>query len=79
MKLYGMRAFWVTDFGWPDVSFGIHVCRAGRVDFHFLKWMVSVGRVPLYLNHKGEKLAVCNSFHDKQVVLGSQIRARSLP
>lgn len=65
MKFHHIARFWITDFRWPDVSFGIHLCLDGRIDFHFLKWMVSIGRIPVYSNPKGDLYAVSNSFHNK--------------
>ncbi len=66
MKYSRMVWFWVTDFGWPDVSFGIHICLHGRVDIHFLKWMFSFGEVPIYKDSLGVEIAVANSYHFTQ-------------
>lgn len=55
--------FWVDDLGWPDVSLGVHICWKGRIDFHFLKWIISIGKVPIY--NVGKKRCACsNSFHE---------------
>lgn len=67
MKFSHMSKFWVTDFGWPDVSFGVHICTKGRVDVHFLKWMFSFGKVPVYQDAKDKRFAAANSFHDQKV------------
>ena len=64
MKFSRITWFWVTDFGWPDLSFGIHFCMAGRIDIHILKWMISIGVVPLYINRREKEYAVSNSFHE---------------
>jgi hypothetical protein len=46
-------------------SFGIHFCWHGRVDIHFLVWVLSIGNVPLYRNNKGT-FAVSNSYHSNR-------------
>ena len=75
LKFQYFRKFWITDFGWPDISFGIHFCFDGRIDIHILQWMISVGKVPIYQN-KDKLIAVSNSFHNKT---STNIRERSLP
>lgn len=72
MKFLYFRKFWVTDLGWPDISFGIHICMKGRVDLHLLKWMFSFGKVPIYRNKIGRTFAASNSFHENQA---SELRA----
>jgi hypothetical protein len=62
MKFHQTKRFWITDFGYPDISFGIHICMEGRIDIHFLKWMISIGNVPIY-SHKDKLFAVSNSYH----------------
>lgn len=65
MKFDKIRYIWITDFGGPDFSFGIHVCMDFRIDIHILKWMISIGRVPIY--KEGDTLfAVSNSFHNRK-------------
>ncbi len=52
--------------GWPDISFGVHICMKGRVDIHFLKWILSIGVVPIYEFHyfkEGRIYAASNSYH----------------
>jgi len=66
MKFLRFQFFWITNLGWPDISFGIHICMKGRVDIHFLKWMLSFGNVPIYQNRIGRKFAASNSFHEYQ-------------
>jgi hypothetical protein len=34
----------------------------GRIDIHFLKWMISIGNIPIY-SHKDKLFAVSNSYH----------------
>jgi hypothetical protein len=63
MKFIKISKFWITDFSWPDISFGIHICMDGRIDIHFLKWMISIGNVPIYEDKKGCLFAVANSYH----------------
>lgn len=63
MKFSRITWLWLTDFQWPDISFGIHICMAGRIDIHFLKWMISIGVVPLYTDRREKEFAVSNSFH----------------
>jgi len=65
MKFLYLRKFWITDMGWPDISFGLHICMSGRVDFHFLKWILSVGAVPIYQG-RNSPFAASNSFHEKR-------------
>lgn len=63
--------FWITDFKGADLSLGIHLCWKGRIDFHILRWMISIGRVPLYRQfrwkdgiwNRGEVFACSNSYH----------------
>lgn len=62
MKYIKTAKFWITDFGYPDMSFGIHICMKGRLDIHFLKWMISIGNVPIY-QMGGKNIAVSNSYH----------------
>lgn len=64
MKFLYFRKLWITDMGWPDVSFGMHICMSGRADFHFLKWILSVGKVPIYQGRNGKLFASSNSFHE---------------
>lgn len=56
------RKIWITDFSWPDISFGVHWCWYGRLDIHFLKWMISFGKIPIYQNTDGNRIAVSNSY-----------------
>lgn len=63
MKYLYQRFFWITFFGIPDVSFGIHICMDFRVDFHLLFWMLSIGNVPIYQLKDGSRIAVSNSYH----------------
>ncbi len=58
-----MVPIWWTDFGTKDISLGIHICWKGRVDFHILTGMLSLGRIPLYDNN-GKEFALSNSFHE---------------
>lgn len=76
MKYLKTARFWITNFGAPDVSFGVHFCAAGRIDIHFLFWMLSFGKVPIYQNKSGKQFAVSNSFHKTQK---GPLRDRSLP
>lgn len=62
MKYIKTVPFWITKFGMVDVSFGIHICWRGRVDFHILTWMISIGNVPIY-EFRGKQIAVSNSYH----------------
>lgn len=64
MRFSHLSWFWVTHFKGPDLSLGIHVCMRGRLDFHFLFWMFSFGRVPIYVDRQGKKFAVSNSYHE---------------
>lgn len=66
MKFLYFRWIWLTDLGWPDVSFGVHICLDGRVDFHFLKWILSIGKVPVYQTKDGRRLAASNSYHQNK-------------
>lgn len=66
MKFVRTTFIWLTSFGWPDVSFGLHWCWKGRLDIHFLIWMLSIGNVPLYRNQDNKLFAVSNSFHTAQ-------------
>lgn len=52
----------LTKFKWPDISFGIHISMDGRVDVHFLIWVVSIGNVPVY-EYNGKEFAASNSYH----------------
>lgn len=63
MKFHSIKRFWITDFGYPDISFGIHFCTDKRIDIHFLKYMISFGRVPIY-EENGKLIAVGNSYHN---------------
>ena len=63
MKYLYKRLLWVTDFQGFDFSFGIHICLAGRVDIHFLRWMISVGNVPIYQTKNMRRVSVGNSYH----------------
>lgn len=59
------RVWWTSDFGTNDISFGVHICWEGRIDIHFWKGMLSLGRVPIYENHThGKFVAVSNSYHN---------------
>ena len=62
MKFQKTAKFWITDFGYPDISFGIHICMDKRIDIHFWTWMISIGNVPIYETNKG-LIAVSNSYH----------------
>ena len=55
--------YWTPNFGTRDISFGIHLCWAGRVDIHFLFGMLSIGRVPIYRWTGKPEFASSNSFH----------------
>lgn len=63
MRFIGISYLWLTRFGTADVSLGIHICWKGRIDFHFLWWMVSLGIVPIYEGRDGKRFAVSNSYH----------------
>ena len=66
MLFYKKTFFHITDFtGW-DVSIGIHLCWAGRLDIHFLRWMISIGNIPLYKDRSGHIFAASNSYHTRQ-------------
>lgn len=65
-KFLYFRLLWLTDMGWPDISFGLHICMSGRVDFHFLKWILSVGRVPIYQMKNGKRFAASNSYYENR-------------
>lgn len=65
-KFLYFRFLRLSDMGWPDVSFGLHICMSGRVDVHFLKWIVSIGRVPIYQRRDGSRFAASNSYHEKR-------------
>lgn len=60
-----VRWYWTPSFGTNDISFGIHICWKGRLDFHIWKGMLSIGNIPLYQNKDGYVYAVSNSFHEK--------------
>jgi len=62
MEFCCTKKFWITRFGTPDFSFGVHFCFERRVDIHFLFWMVSVGNIPIYTQN-GEMFAASNSWH----------------
>ena len=64
MKFIKIKHFWVTDFGGGDISFGVHICWDWRIDIHILRWMFSVGKVPIYEDRKGVKFAASNSYHN---------------
>lgn len=66
MKFSRIKYFHITDFGYPDISFGIHICLKGRIDIHILKYMISIGNVPMYADKKGE-FAVSNSYHSTKI------------
>lgn len=58
------KIWWTPDFGTNDISFGLHICWDGRIDIHFWKGMLSLGRVPIYsLAPDGRLVAVANSYH----------------
>ena len=63
MNFHSMECFWVTNFGLPDISLGIHVCMAGRIDLHIGWYMISIGKVPIYKDRNGKLIAVANSYH----------------
>ena len=63
MKFHAIKPFWFTDFGTLDVSLGVHLCWDGRIDLHILTFMLSFGRVPIYVDRNGHKFAVSNSYH----------------
>ena len=63
MKYHKTTLFYITDFTGYDISFGIHICWAGRVDIHFLRWMISIGNVPLYKDFDDTVYAASNSYH----------------
>ena len=54
----------IDDLGWPDISFGMHLCMRGRIDIHFLKWIISLGKVPIYTNGRSE-FASSNSYDER--------------
>lgn len=61
--------WWTKTFGTNDISLGIHICWAGRIDIHFWTGMLSIGRVPLYVMPEGTRTAgsltaVSNSYHE---------------
>ncbi len=62
MKFKKIARLWITDYGSPDISFGIHICMDKRIDIHFWTWMISIGNVPIY-ETKGEEFAASNSYH----------------
>jgi hypothetical protein len=62
MKFIKYVKFWVDDLGWPDISIGFHICMVGRIDIHFLKWIISIGKVPIYETNKGSQFATSNSY-----------------
>jgi hypothetical protein len=66
MKYLYTRFFWITSFGIPDVSLGLHLSMKGRIDIHFIFWMFSIGNVPIYQIKNGSKIAVANSYHSKK-------------
>jgi len=74
-KFIKIAHIWVTHFGYPDISLGLHLCFRGRIDIHFLFWMISIGVVPIY-EVNGKIIAVSNSFHSNKSKL---IRERSMP
>ncbi len=63
MKFDCIRWFWLTTFGTKDISLGIHICWAGRLDVHILWVMISIGIVPIYRDRHNKKFAVSNSYH----------------
>lgn len=65
MKFDSIKNIWVTNFGLPDISFGIHICMDKRIDIHFLWWMFSFGKIPIYKDDE-TFIAVSNSFHNKR-------------
>lgn len=65
MRFLHLRKFWIDDLGWPDISFGVHVCLDGRLDVHALKWVISFGKIPIYQTREGNMIAVSNSFHSR--------------
>lgn len=65
-KFLYFRRFWITDMGWPDVSFGLHICMSGRVDVHFLKWIFSFGNIPIYQTRNGRRFAASNSYYESR-------------
>ena len=64
MKFFKIAHIHWTDFKTRDISFGIHICWAGRIDFHIGTGMLSIGNVPLYKDNKKSIFAVSNSFHN---------------
>ena len=62
MKFNSIKRFWFTDFGYPDISFGVHICMDARIDIHFLWWMFSFGKIPIY-EERGNLFAASNSYH----------------
>ncbi len=63
MKYVKTVLFHLTDFGVPDISLGVHLCMKGRIDFHVFTFMLSIGKVPIYEDKNGKKIAVSNSWH----------------
>jgi hypothetical protein len=55
---------WIDDLGRPDISFGFHICWKGRIDLHFMWWIISFGKVPIY-EHNKKHFAASNSFDEK--------------
>lgn len=76
MKFVQISFLWITFFGVPDMSLGLHFCFAPRIDIHFLFWMLSIGYVPLYRMPNSKLIAVSNSYHNKKSLY---VRERSLP
>lgn len=70
MEFYKIKIFWVTNFGLPDLSFGVHICVRGRLDIHAFIWMISIGNVPIYKNRNGKLFAASNSYHSDMVKNG---------
>lgn len=62
MKFQTISPCWVTTFPTNDISFGLHICWKGRIDVHFLIFMISIGNVPIY-KRNGKFIAVSNSYH----------------
>ncbi len=63
------RRYFVDDlgleYGW---SVGVHIGRH-RMDIHFLRWIISIGKIPIYRFNKPDNMghtlvAVSDSFHD---------------
>lgn len=63
MEFVKMAKYWRTTFLGNDVSLGIHICWAGRIDFHIGRSMFSFGRVPIYKTRQGHVFAASNSYH----------------